>query len=235
MASHRYSLTLPLFIHYSYLAIERLAISRANTFRVHSTLHSALARLKRSGYLSVRPRPVANHGRYLYPSTYILCVLWTLLVPLSGSQELRDSVAISGRPLNTEMSLPRAPRTGRTRSSDRARPREIRREREREKERRPENGRKRESEGEGEKEGPEPGQTGPRLAEVAPGPQTINKERSNLWTGSLISTLLLFSHLIDGLPRRFVLPRLTPPSFLPRPAASPPRHRLSLSVSLFLS
>lgn len=53
-----------------------------------------------------------------------------------------------------------------------------------------------------------PGQTGPRLAEVASGPQTINKERSNLWTGSLISTLLLFSHLIDGLQCRFVLPPL---------------------------
>jgi len=52
------------------------------------------------------------------------------------------------------------------------------------------------------------GQTGPRLAEVASGPQTINKERSNLWTGSLISTLLLFSHLIDGLQCRFVLPPL---------------------------
>lgn len=54
--------------------------------------------------------------------------------------------------------------------------------------------------------GSEPGQTGPRLVEVAPGPQTINKERSNLWTGSLISTLLLFSHLIDGLSHRFVPP-----------------------------
>lgn len=59
----------------------------------------------------------------------------------------------------------------------------------------------------------EPGQTGPRLAEVAPGPKTINKERSNLWTGSLISTLLLFSHLIDGLLHRFVL-------FIPSPLVS---------------
>lgn len=88
-------------------------------------MHSALARLKRSGYLSVEPRPVANHEQYL-PSTCILCVLWTLLVPLSGSRESRDSVGrgggrgISGRPLNTEMSLPRALRTGRTRSSGRA-------------------------------------------------------------------------------------------------------------------
>lgn len=63
-------------------------------------------------------------------------------------------------------------------------------------------------ESEGERQQSKPGQTGPRLTEVASGPQTINKERSNLWTGSLISTLLLFSHLIDGLQCRFVLPPL---------------------------
>lgn len=92
--------------------------------------------------------------------------------------------------------------------------------------------REKENEGEGEK-GSEPGQTGPRLAGVAPGPQTINKERSNLWTGSLISTLLLFSHLIDGLPRRFVLPRL--PSPLPSLRPSPGSFASLPSVSLFLS
>lgn len=114
--------------HYLNLTIEKLTISKANTLETQLAFsaHSALARLKRSGYLSVEPRPVANHRQYL-PSTCILCVLsWTLLVPLSGSREPRDSVAISGRPLNTKMSLPRAPRTGRTRSSGRARPREIR-------------------------------------------------------------------------------------------------------------
>lgn len=70
----------------------------------------------------------------------------------------------------------------------------------------------------------EPGQTGPRLAEVAPGPQTINKERSNLWTGSLISTLLLFSHLIDGLLHRFVtfVPSPRRPASPRRVAAAPP-------------
>lgn len=81
-----------------------------------------------------------------------------------------------------------------------------------------------------------PGQTGPRLAEVAPGLQTINKERSNLWTGSLISTLLLFSHLIDGLPRRFVLPRLPPfPPTLRVQQLHPPPPYISPFVSLFPS
>ena len=144
--------------------------------------------------------------------------LRTLLSPSFWFSGAEDSVAISRRPLNTEMSLRRAPRTGRTRSSPllgpdhrtkepsggTARAREEtngEKERERERERRI-----------------EPGQTGPRLAEVAPGPQTINKERSNLWTGSLISTLLLFSHLIDGLLHRFV-------TFVPSPRrpASPRR------------
>lgn len=147
----------------------------------------------------MEPRPVANHSRY-QGSTCILCVLRTLLVPLSGSREPGDSVAISGRPLNTEMSLPRASRTGRTRSSGRAPTmvgkREEKRRTNAERIRTKENGRERRR---------EPGQTGPRLTEVAPGPQTINKERSNLWTGLLISTLLLFSHLIDGLLHRFVL------------------------------
>lgn len=46
------------------------------------------------------------------------------------------------------------------------------------------------------------GEVGPRVR------WTINKQWSNLWTDSLISTLLLFSHLIDGsffLASRFVV------------------------------
>lgn len=140
-------------------------------------------------------------------------------------------MAISGRPLNTEMSLPRAPRTGRTRSSGRGPtvvgkngPAENKKERRGESERGSER---------------EPGQTGPRLAEVAPGPQTINKERSNLWTGSLISTLLLFSHLIDGLLHRFapLVPsprRSSPLRAAPRRAALLPSS-VSARFSLLLS
>jgi len=76
-----------------------------------------------------------------------------------------------------------------------------------------------------------PGQTGPRLAEVASGPQTINKERSNLWTGSLISTLLLFSHLIDGLQCRFVLPPLLLQQLLFFPAFLPSFFSFSYEIN----
>lgn len=170
---------------------------------------SVLARLKRSGYLSVEPRLVANHRLYL-PSTCTLCVLRTLLVLLSGSQESKDlvwrgehlwtSIKYRNEPSKRRKEKERFERVGPDPHRPGPRPREIR------------SGvrwgkwksakeRKRNAQ-------PKTGQTGPRLAEVASGPQTINKERSNLWTGSLISTLLLFSHLIDGLQCRFVLPPL---------------------------
>lgn len=152
--------------------------------------------------------------------------LRTLLSPSFWFSGAEDSVAISGRPLNTEMSLRRAPRTGRTRSSPVSGPDHRTKERSGgiARAREETNGEK-ETERGGERERRiEPGQTGPRLAEVAPGPQTINKERSNLWTGSLISTLLLFSHLIDGLLHRFVtfVPSPRRPASPRRVAAAPP-------------
>lgn len=115
-----FNISQSLLIHYLYFTIKIFTILYTLKMQLAFNVYSALVRLKRSGYLSVEPRPIANHRQYL-PSTCILCVLldpFSLSFWLSGAQRLGgEEGSISGRPLNTEMSLPRAPRTGRTRSS----------------------------------------------------------------------------------------------------------------------